>query len=196
MPLGFLSDEEIDERVESENNLVNLVEYHAIKNNRKDSVNTPPEIKKVIAILGNEEDSGTQSSLARSFNVSDTVVSHAVNGKRDDGSIDNDLKDVIAETKAKVEGKRLDAEKEAVDKLFNAIGLIDIDQTSTKADLKRAKSVTTIAKDLATIANQVSKRGDGKFGNEDDEKKPRIVFYVPEMAKLNDYEVVDGEVVK
>lgn len=195
----IIEDLDLDERINNPDNLTNRLQIHKIERGApKGIVHVPDEIKKAIAIIGNETDE-TQQSIADTFGLSRQTVNGYENARdRDTIAPNESLVDVVKESRAKVEGKRLEAESSAIETVLKVLNIIPDEVEDAKVDkkaLKRLKAFTGVARDLSTVANQVSKRGNGEFGDES-AKQVIVHLYRPEQAKLSDYEVVEGTVVK
>src|SRR5688572_2648864 len=123
-----LTDKQILERLNSPDNLANIISHHTLESGRGiGSLEVPMEIKKTIAILGADGESSNRS-IAKDFDISQASVNTYTNGKTTiDGPPNEELVGVI-------EHRRKQAEDTAIDTLLEAVGLI-------KPNLKNVKKV-------------------------------------------------------
>lgn len=185
--MPFLDDKEIEDRVLSPDNLVNRLTVHEIKKGgacRGESV--PIEIKKIITILGNEDERGTD--LASAFDMDQATVSRAIRAVDPGGKTledDQRLKPLKEKVKSEVEQNRETAESKAVETLLASLDLLP--EALTRKPLK-PKQISSVAKDMAAIANQMANRNDPD-GN--GSRSMHLHLYAPKQKKVEDYEVID-----
>lgn len=179
--MPFLTDIDIDERVNHPDNLINRLTVHEITRGNNGSPRVPIEIKKVVAILSNEGEG--QTALAKSFGIAQQSVSAYENGKT---SIDNipELKEVVRKVRTQNELNRESAESTAVKVLLTSLNLLPAALNKTT----KAKTISGVAKDMAAISNMMSnsKDPDGKG-----ERTMHLHLYAPKMKSVDDYEVID-----
>jgi DNA-binding XRE family transcriptional regulator len=181
--MAFLTDKEILDRVSSPDNLANRVTVHKIeKGKREGDTNIPKEIKKTIAILTNEGE--TQQSVADTFGVSRRAVGFIESGRPGGGNLDPELDTVIKDTKSRVKDSRNEAELLAINALLE--GLKVLPKEMMTGSIKKAKSLSSISKDMAFIANQMSGKDLGE-GN----KSVHLHLYAPRQKAVEEYETID-----
>lgn len=178
--MGFISDKDIEERVSSPQNLINRLSIHEIsKQGKKEGdVNTPPEIQKVIAQLANDkvEKAG---ELAKAFNVSDALVSNLKAGEIVHGQKSPALQEVIG----KIKSRRGDAESLAITNLMASLEPLK----DLIPQIKSAKKLTSVAKDMAIIANHMADKSDAQNTG----ANVHLHLYGPKQKSVNDYEIID-----
>lgn len=179
--MPFLKDTDIDERIKSPDNLVNRLTIHEI--NRSTGPQTPQQIKKVIAILGNESDGGSCRELAKVFGIGKATVNNIENGN----TVDEEVKALVKKTRSQTELNRESAESVAVSTLLDALNLIPDNLERPK----KAKQISSVAKDMAMISNMMGNRNnpDGKG-----ERAMHVHLYGPRQKKVSDYDIIDVEV--
>lgn len=173
--MPFFSDKEIDTRVSSPDNLINRLEIHSMRNTEKGSTQIPMEIRKVAAILGNEGE--TCRDVATGLGIGKTSVNNYEHGQ---GS--PELKRVVDAAKSELEQNRVSAESKAVDALLMSLELLPEALSRTK----KAKTISSVAKDMAAIANQMG----GRDGDRDADVM-HLHIYAPKQKSIKDYEVID-----
>lgn len=179
--MGFLTDKEIEGRLDSPGNLVNRLEVHKIV--RGKPVGTPQipiEIKKTIAILGNEGETG--KSLAEAFDINISGSNEIIRGDRLDSN--KELAPVIASVKARIKDNRESAEAQAIETLLASLQVLPKEMMT--GSMKKAKGLSSIAKDMSMIANQMGGKdtGDGK-------PSVHVHLYAPRQKAVNEYETID-----
>lgn len=181
--MGFISNEEITKRVNSKDNLVNRVVHHRVREGQGyTSPKIPIEIKKVAAILTNEGESQTQ--ISKDLGVGRRNVSNIERGLTSDQNVDERLTGVIKETKDRVNNKREEAENLAINNLLRSLDLLP--QTIGK---KSSKTISSVAKDMAIIANQMANRDVDGNGN----KAVHLHIYAPRQKSISEYEIIDAK---
>lgn len=184
--MGFISDKDIDGRLESPDNLVNRLSIHQIKRGRSEgAIEVPIEIKKTIAILGNE--GAKQTEVAKAFGLHQTTVSSYERGEVGNQYTKNkELAPVIATVRERIRDNRELAESHAIANLLSTLEVLPR-EIATDKKLKRAKAISGIAKDMAIIANQMS----DKNTNPDGSKAVHLHLYAPRQKQVNEYETID-----
>lgn len=176
--MPFLTDEEIESKLNSPDNLVNRLTLHTIQRGRPEGAsNIPMEIRKVVTVLTNEGESS--SSVAKAFNIGESVVQRASQGYVTERQENNELKDVID----RIKSKKRDAESQAIDKVLETLNILTPEKLSS---VSKVKDISSIAKDMAVIANQLSDKGsnDGEVG-------VHLHLYAPKSKSLDDYDIID-----
>jgi hypothetical protein len=180
--MPFLTDNDIDERVSSSENLINRLTIHEISRGKPEgSVEVPSQIKKVIAIIGNEDNDETCRSLAKTFDIGKSTVNEIENGR---STKVPELKELVRTTKSKVEQNRETAESAAVETLLTSLNLIP----GLLVNTKKPKVLSGIAKDMAIIANQMANKNTGPDGNA---PAMHLHLYAPKQKEVKDYEIID-----
>jgi hypothetical protein len=178
-----LTDKQIEESINSPDNLINRLEIHKIPINRENP-NIPPEIRKTICILANEDDV-TNKELAEQFDLAPSQVSMAKHGKNSSNQPCEALVPVMEEIKT----KRVTAEGRAIDAL---ISTIDTLQPQLQRMTKPHK-LSAIARDLANVAEKISGGSSRKdIDNPFEGKGIHLHLHVPKQKKIEDYDIIDA----
>lgn len=178
--MPFISDEDIDSRLTSSDNLVKRLEIHRCGKGHGNKEEVPPEIKSLIADISNEPGvNGTE--LAKTFGVSQGLVSLTKNGMTSQGR-HPELFEAVQKKKNQVEGKRAEAEELAIDAVVESLGLL----TNKIPDIAKPKELASIARDMATVADKIRGRSSGEK-----DTQVHVHLYAPQMKKVEDYEVID-----
>lgn len=177
--MPFLTDNDIDERIKSQDNLVNRLTVHKIKPNK--TITVPLEIKKIVGILSNEGEN--QKVLGEAFGMSQPNVSLTKAGMSSYGDVP-ELKELVQKVKGQNELNRATAESLAVESLLASLNLLPRALASTT----KAKDISSVAKDMAMVSNMM--------GNKDDkdgkgERTMHLHLYAPKMKETKDYEIID-----
>lgn len=178
--MPFLTDKEIQQRLEHPDNLKNRLQVHKIEKGRGNNPEVPIEIKKTIAILSNEGES--QTSLAKSFDLSPSSVFQYENGGSSYGKIP-ELQKVVKEVKTKIKEQKEQAEQAAIDTLLVSIGMLTPEKLGS---VSKAKDISSIAKDMATVAEKLSDRG-----RSSEASQLHVHLHAPPVKQLSDFEVID-----
>jgi len=197
--MPFISDSELFDRMKSKDNLVNKItgieveldveveteevsfpepncKVIPITRKTKGDIEVPLEIKKTLAILGNEGE--TQKSLAAAFAISQPSVSYFERGLATSSGFPNpELTPVLD----KIQDKRKDAETKAIDSLVMALGLIPERLPHTKS----LKTIASVAKTMAEISDKMGGREEGNA------KTVHLHLYKPENKQVDEYDIID-----
>jgi len=171
-----LTDEEAENRLNREDNLVNmLVQHRTMHENqgrKPGDVAIPKELKALIALTADES---TQKEIAEEFGVSQMTVSNIKNGKASEGRSDEKLIDIA-------EQRRKTSSEKALDNLMDLLGRVpEAAKTATKL-----RDISAAAKDMAAVHEKVS----GRHGSGQDVK---VLIYAPRLASERDYGVIEVE---
>lgn len=184
--MALLTDKELNDRLSSPDNLINRLTVHenVSRGSGIGAIRVPLEIKKVAAILINQGETGTK--VAKGLEIHKDVAYRAGNGM-DTGTGRlpvPELKRVIQKVKSDNELNRETAEGNAISLLLTSLNLLP----DALARTKKAKIISSVAKDMAAIANQMS-NPDDKDGN--GERAMHLHLYRPQMKEVDNYEVID-----
>lgn len=168
-----ISPEEAKERLESPDNLVNLVVKQKHTGRPIGEGNIPPMMKSLIASLGRVSN---QSAVAKAFDVSRVTVNNAANGKVGHRE-ETVLQEVVKNSKSQVEDKALGI-------MLHAMNLIP-EKINGDEKLK-ARDLASIAKDMSVIADNMTAKSD-RTG-------PSVVIInSPKIRDESSYEVIEVE---
>lgn len=184
--MPFLTDEEIQEKLESPENLKNRLEIHKIERGRKEgSLEIPMEEKKAIATLALSGDL-MHKDIAELFDIGKTEVGIYASGRTrycSDVRPNEELTEHVNKVQGNITNDRQKAEKDAIGLVLESLGIV---KDQLVENPKKAKTAVSIAKDLSQIANAVS----GKLIPEK-ERAVHVHLYAPKQAKVEDYEIID-----
>jgi hypothetical protein len=131
----------------------------------------PGFLREVIAATAQHD---TTRSTASAFNISQTQAVNLGNGRPGSHSPEDPaLQTAIDKTLGQVRDS-------AINKLMGALGCID------KEKLEKSN-----ARDLSTIASNMSKIVVSTIPTQKQDEKPRIIVYAPEISQVNNYQVVE-----
>lgn len=158
----ILTDDEVEQRLASKDNLVNIVQVLVKRTDLKQvgDVAIPGDIKKLIATIGIEGNE-SQVDIADQFGISQASVSGIMRGLVGDRK-DEDLTDTVVQAKLSAKEKIDQCHEAAIDSLMVALtktaDLLPVDQMLT------AKGASSIAKDLSAVAANLKKGVDESNG--------------------------------
>jgi predicted transcriptional regulator len=186
----ILTDSEVDERLASQDNIVNIVDmpdYHEaresniriepLSNNKNHGPSVPDFIRRLIAQTANGSDD-TQSEIAGVFGVSQNTVSKLSRGLVAN-RLDTELRDLALKSKEEKSEKAHDL---ALDSLVSSLALVQ----DNLATITTAKEAAKIATDMSRVVSQLK-------GKDDDEKRVNtlVVIKMPAIRKESQFEVID-----
>jgi hypothetical protein len=174
-----------DEKVPEFDSQVKLEDERKDYGRTNGANNIPPFLRQTIAITAHHD---TNKNVAKAFGVSPQEVSLLKNANLPDGK-DEFGKDIKNKNSAEnlaikdaIETDLSKIRREATDKLMLSLGLLTQDKLS---------SITRV-KDLAVVAETMSKIVDRTGPRSENTGDARIVFMVPrETKKLEDYNVIE-----
>lgn len=187
----ILSDEQVDERLSSPDNIINLVNSKeeinqsngslVVKINeggvgkRGDEIHS--QIRKLIASTVHESDE-TQKEIANVFGVTDSLVSQVSRGLVHN-RVEQELLDISTKTKVEKENT---AHDNALDNLVGLLGIVK----DTLPGITSAKEASRIAVDMSRIITSVKPR--------EDESKVRTLVVIKlssDQKKESQFETID-----
>ena len=168
-----LTDDEAKNRLNREDNLVNmLVQHRTMHENqgrKPGDVAIPKELKTLIGLVSDES---TQKDVAESHGVSQMTVSNIKNGKVSERKADQKLVDIAEE-------RRKTSADKALDNLMDLLGHVKDKIPNTT----KLRDITAAAKDMASVHEKIS----GRNGQNGDVK---VLIYAPRLASEHDFETV------
>jgi len=181
----ILSEEDKDQRLSSEDNLLNRLAARANRAGnsliiapealgRKPEIpNIPPLIKEIAATTA-AAGLATNKEMADSFGISAQTVSNVRSGRGDDNK----------EIQKKLHENLGQIRDVAIDRLMKSLGLMDDE-----------KLANTKARDLSSVAANLSKVIDKSMPKSTDSPLSgvQVIFYSPRMKDIKDFEVIDIE---
>jgi hypothetical protein len=178
----ILTDEEVETRLESTDNLINRLSNRSIQHIAKRETDNPGHLgNRIRELIGHVANNGpeSQQAIADTFGVGKATVNHASRGL-----IGNRLDSDLAEKVRAREDKQDTAHDEALDLMVNCITGIKkklIDDTNIKPE-----KLSRIASDMSKIV--------GIIRGENDTKTPRmnVIIYKPEVKNEKDYDYIDA----
>lgn len=182
----ILSDEEVEKRLTSPDNLINIVK---VINKRVDLKQAgdcaiPSGIKNLIAHIG-IEGGESQSDIAEQFGISQASVSGIMRGLV--GSrLDDELVESVKEAKVSVKEKVDQCHEAAIDSLMAA--LTKTADLLPKDEMLTAKGASSIAKDLSAVAANLKKGVDESgTGN-----KTLVILHGVERKRETAFECIEA----
>jgi hypothetical protein len=178
--MSFLTDDDIDERLTSPINLSNRLIIHqsGTQGRTKGDTELPTEIRKVITELANEE-AEPQKDLAKAFGLCSATVSNHKKGNVIFKQPNEELQPIVKKAK----DRRAEAESLAISNLMSSLEPLK----DLIPEIKSAKKLTSIAKDMSAIANQMADKSDGQNTG----ANVHLHLYGPRQKSVKDYEVID-----
>lgn len=179
----ILKDEDVDERLDSPNNLINKLKVKVLPHGgrKEGQLGVPDEVRKLIGGLANASDE-RQADIAKVFGVSQPTVSAAKRGLVGD-RFDEEVSESNDEVKkATVE----DAHESALNCLMDSLGSLGGKLKEEKTTLK-AKELSKIATDMSRVVGTLKPAE--KEGNN---SHTQVVVFMPVQRKENQYEVIDA----
>lgn len=181
----MVSEEEAKRRLESSSNLINslsiplesspVVTVESLPNNRHRSVEVPEFLRVIAGTLAHTE---SAREVGGALGISPYTVHGYKHGKlgTDDGrgqKVDEGLRD-------KVDIAVNGAQKVAVQKLMDALGLITVEKMSKST----AKDLSTIASNMARVVEKTTTR-------QDDANRAQIIIYAPQVKTESKYTTIE-----
>lgn len=183
--MGFLTDEEIEERIKSPENLANKIIIHKLERGRPvGSEETPKEIKKLVAALTAEGES--QVSIREAFDLDKSVVSNIAHGRTSNGNVSPDLQGVQDKVKTKIKERKDFAVANAIDTLLSSIAHLD----SKLPSVKKAVELSSIARNMSGIVSSLTEKEKNK-DSEDKAAQVHLHIYAPKQKEVEEYEIID-----
>lgn len=180
----ILTDEELEDRISSPDNLINSVIVREIAKGGKvfgDS-NIPPLVRDLIGIVGatsNEK----QIDIANEFGVSQPTVSTNSRGMLSE-TFSKDRMNVIDNIRSK---KTEDAHDLALDALVGCVtGLKDQLADPLLTKLMKPKDLSKIATDMSKVVSNLKDKNEAGIIN-----NTQVVLLAPPMRKESQYEILD-----
>lgn len=158
----ILSDDEVEQRLASKDNLVNIVQVLVKRTDlkREGDCSIPSAVKNLIAHIAIEGDEN-QAEIADQFGISQASVSGIMRGLVGDRK-DEELTDTVVQAKLSAKEKVDQCHEAAIDSLMVALtktaDLLPVDQMLT------AKGASSIAKDLSAVAANLKKGSEDNTG--------------------------------
>lgn len=170
--MPFYKSEDVQERIESPDNLPARIQHHDIKKGKTPGAkDIPMPIKKVIAITAQSD---SLDNTAEAFGISRREVGFLKAGSTSGGP-NEELQKVI-------DNQKQDAADKAIQILTEALGILPDKLNDKKI---KAKEVSSVAKDMAQVHETLRKKSPIEQSN--------IQFHVwaPKQKVVEDYEVID-----
>jgi hypothetical protein len=192
----ILTDEEMDERLNSPDNLAtNLVEVRSMRANSGRTVGStkiPPALRSLIgsiAVQGNEP----QADVAEVFGVAISTVNLASRGLiRNDGPLQKDLVEDLDEAKDRANTNKKatvdEAHEAAVDAMVASLSILTTKLKSDEGQTLKPKELSRIAADMSKVVS----------GNKKDDpasniiNNTKVIVYSPAQNKERAYEVIEA----
>lgn len=193
----ILSDEELEKRLESPRNLVNVFKERLanigvvtpkvlplpVGGRREGDITIPPIVRELIGSLVNEGKGGaeTGTSVAETFGVSQPTASLASRGLVDD-RFDSGLA-------AQVKRKTSDAHNDALDMLMLSMEALKPKlKLGALDDSLKAKDLSRIATDMAKVVSSMkpTEKEAGVTNN------TQVILFAPPIKKESDYEFIEA----
>jgi predicted transcriptional regulator len=178
--MPFASEEAIQSSLTSDENLKNRLVHH-ISRVGKRGTEIPQEVRNVVtAVL--EESGEAQIEIAKVFGLSGESVHAYAKGQNTPGRGSNKNEELVR-VKTEMQDKRKDVEDKAISALVESLEIM----TPKLADVRKPKVLSSIAKDMAFIADKMRPASE-----REGLVTPQIHFHIPDRKKLSDYEVIDA----
>lgn len=182
----ILSDLELEGRISSPDNL-SILKYRQGAGGVVGATKLGPDVKVLIGVLGSGDES--QASVARTFDVDQSVVSKNANGlDYTNNSVDLDLKSRLNATlgKVSVSSKTEEAHNGALDVLLSTLESI---RPKLKDEGNSLKTLSKVASDMsrvvATVGDRIGPLSINGHGN-----KVQVIVHAPNVKSERDYETL------
>lgn len=181
--MPFLTKDQVEKRLTSPENLVNrLSVLPLIKKSELKETNLSAEERRLLADLAQGDD--TQKEIAETFGVSQVTVSGLKRGLVGSNKEDSESADAAKVARERIEEKKSAASEKALDGLVEALGMAG----GLIGEVKKAKTATAIAKDMAIIHEKLSGGSKDKGTNGGG---VHVHLYAPRVRDVSEYEIVD-----
>lgn len=179
----LLEDHEVDSRLNSNENLISLLEVRKgvtiLPTNpplkKEGDTTVPPKVRELIGRLGNMGDSS--SNISELFGVSSKTVESASKGLIGN-RFDADLAIKVKARDEKIES----AHEEALDLMVSCI-------TNLKGKLNevgKPEKLSRIASDMSKIISNLKDNG-----GDNSVRNTQVIVYAPQVSKESDYETIN-----
>jgi hypothetical protein len=180
--MPIIEESEALARVNSPNNLLNLLEVKKLHNGgrREGDKNLPPMVREIAAIsarIDGPTKAAVEFGISRTHanRLSTGIVTHA------DG-VDLEFKNKID---SKVQTLEEEAHESALNKLLTTLDIVG----AKAADIKNAKTASKVASDMARVVNVLRPKGPLEGANINGGAK--IVIYAPQQKHVATYKTVE-----
>lgn len=184
----ILTDEEVEARLNSPENLINKVQILRIPigGRGKGDLAIPPMVRGLLGSLSIESKE-SDTAIANIFGVSQPSVSNSARGLVGDRK-DNDLAETIDTTRQTVKQKSEDAHNLALDSLMAALTAVGPKIVAT-AEESSIKDLTRTAKDISTVITNIQRN---KVNDKDgDANKTLVILHTTERRPESKYDIID-----
>ena len=175
-----MTDEEVQERLNSPGNLVKVIEKH-IGGRGHGSTNVPGSVRDLIAITAKNSNE-TQGEIAETFGIDQSSVSEYKKGMVG-GRLDKNLQNVARNVE---ETKTDDAHNAALDCLMSSLSLLQPKLVDPEI---KPKDLSKIASDMSKIASNLKPKD--KNDRDDGRLNVQVILVKPEQRKIENYEFID-----
>lgn len=181
----LLSEDEMNTRLESEHNLVNIIVQGGRPGRTAGANEIPPMVRGLIGSLSNTSDE-TNTKIAEVFDVSDGVVSKASRGLVGN-RLDKALAAEVSSAKSDIKDKEDKVHAKALDALMSSLEVLAPKIVSESSGLDVMKTAK-LARDVSSIVSNIK----GKKNDEDTGPRQMVQIVVAPQMKESDYEYITG----
>lgn len=190
----ILNDEEINKRLNSDDNLVKLLENrlngvlvketlkHGGRGRLESETQIPSRVQELLGRLGNTNDSCRE--VAAAFDVGKTLVNRLSNGLRSDNSLDKELYNKVRNKDA-IQVEMDKAHDEALDLMVSCIGEIK----GRIKEVSKPEKLSKVAADMSRIIGTMRGLNGDEINNG---PKQQIIVYAPQIKQESEYETIDA----
>jgi transcriptional regulator with XRE-family HTH domain len=203
------NEDEVTGRLESPDNLINKIDFgennliirkkHQGSGRIDGAVEIPNLIKEIAIEAYANGEGGTEKEIAAALGITQSTVSNSSRGlthRKVDAKLAAKVEEVREKKKAELADKKDTAHERALDSLLESFNIVNEEMAAedvTAADgtiikqqrnLKRLKTATAIAKDLAAISGALTGREEGG------QKNNVLIIEVPPQKQLSHYDEV------
>lgn len=180
----ILEDDDVDERLASPDNLINVIVKPLIHNHRGlGDTQVPDHVRELAGRLANM-DGNTQVEVAEAFDISHTTVSKASRGMVGDRFI----KSLRNATSGTTESKTETAHEQALDLLMTGLIAMKPKLALDETAGMKPKELSRIISDMSKVVSSL-KGNDDKAGNVNN---TQVVIFAPPTKKESDYESISA----
>lgn len=178
----ILSDTDVEERLISKNNLVNIITIK--KGKTAGAGNVPPMVRELLGVMALTSDE-TKTDIAKAFDVDVCSVSNYSRGLL--GScFDEELAEGVQEKAHKtLEQKSASAHESAVDCLMDSLG--SLAPLLKEGSGLKPKELSRIAGDMSRIVANLKPKEDNTVIN-----NTQVILYKPPQREEKAYETIDA----
>lgn len=189
----LLTQEQINSRINSENNIANSKVEQKVEVIYKDGINShgnngakrlTEEERIAIGVVASVTDHQTASDL---FGISKSHVNDVKNGNRVTHGVRFRDVELTQAIESRLNKTKLDIQERAAETLLSALGLFSDDSIQDKMRNSSPKEIASVTKDMSQVFRNMSSDKKGESGP----KGVKIIINAPKESREDSFDVVE-----